>query len=199
MIRPAWHVQILDGNGSVSTINYPEPTHLITVMHKSTDPKFSAAPSQQCTGIGWHYPLLLAMQTLGVLTLYRNGLPWYRDLLADPSVYEPRKDTWIWALSAIALLQVGYWVCYRVRPPLPRITNVILGHVVLFISRLSFLLATTVFSFVFFAQKLASKMPPSRYVLMIVGLFSLFCYMQELQRFGKCLLGQEGRSDVHVP
>ncbi len=169
-------------------------------MHTSIDPKVSVAPARQNTELGWRYPILLATQTLGVLTLYWNGLPWYRELLADPSVYEPRQDTWIWALSAIVLIQVGYWLCYRVSPPRPRLTNVLLGHVVLFVARLSFLLATTVFSFVFFAQKLASRMPPGRYVLMIIGLFSLFCYMQELQRLGKRLIGQKrDRSDVPAP
>ena len=134
------------------------------------------------------------MQTIGTFILYWNVVPWFRQLVADPTTYAPREETWLWALSAIVLIQFGYWVRYRVRPPLPRFRNVVLGHVVLFLSRMSFLLATTLFSFMFFTQHLTSAMPLARYILMLAGLFSLFCYMQELQRLGKSLCGPEGRA-----
>lgn len=187
MIRP-------DSTRNVAITGNTGPNSLNTAMHTPLSPSASVAVPPHRSGVGWRYLLLLTMQTVGAYIFYRNGLPWYRDLLADPTAYEARPDTRIWALSAIALVQVGYWVCYRVRPPPPRFTNVVLGHFVLFLARMSFLLATTVFSFVFFAQKLASRMPISRYVLMSAGLFSLFCYMQELQRLGGRLVGQERRS-----
>ena len=159
-------------------------------MRTSLDPKPSVSNSPESTGTGWLYLVLLAMQTGGVCILYQYGVPWYRGLLANPTAYEPRQDMWIW-LSAIVLVQVGYWVRHKVRAPLPKFTNVVLGHVVLFAGSLSFLLATTVFCFVFLAQKMASRMPLDRQLLMFAALFSLFCYMQELQRLGRSIVGKE--------
>ena len=123
----------------------------------------------------WLYPLLLAMQTIGVILFYWQGLPLYRQVSANPSTYEPQLETRIWTLLAIALIQVGYWIRYQVRPALPYFSNAVLGHVVLFWSRVSFTLATSIFSLVFIAKKLNLQLSPSGYILTIVGLFSLFC------------------------
>jgi hypothetical protein len=142
-------------------------------------------------GSRWLYPLLLAMQSIGAVLFYWKGLPLYLQLVTDPTAYATREETRVWSISAIVLIQVGYWVGYRVRPALPQFINPFVGHVVMFVSRLVFTLATAVFSFVFISQKLASEMPIARYLLTLAGLFSLFCYMRELDRLGKALLGKE--------
>ncbi len=158
----------------------------------TTSPDSTASPA----GGRWLYPLLLAMQTIGVVIFYWHGLPLYRQLVGDPTTFATRQEIREWALLAIALMQVGYWVGYRVRPVLPRHAKTVLGHIVLFISRLSFLLATSVFSFVFISKKLEGQMSVTSYILTLVGLFSLFCYMQGLQRLGVAFLGQEKKADA---
>jgi hypothetical protein len=90
---------------------------------------------------------------------------------------------------------VGYWISHRVSPPPPRFVNVVLGHVVLFLSRLIFLLPVVLFTFVFINNKLENQMPLSRYVLLLVGLFWLFCYTLGLQRYGAALLAPDKRPD----
>ena len=142
----------------------------------------------------WIYPLLLTMETIGAVIFCWKGLPLFRLLIADPASYETRERIWIWALTAIVLIQIGYWLRYRIRPALPRFHNVLLGHIVLFVSRLSFVVATSIFSFVFIAKRLEAQMDASRYILTLVGLFSLFCYMLELQRLGNALIGPEQKS-----
>lgn len=132
------------------------------------------------------------MQTLGAVVMYWKGLPLYRQLVSDPTLYAMREETRVWSITAIALIQIGYWVRYRLRPAPPQFVNALAGHAVIFLSRLVFTLATAAFSFVFIAQKLATQMPALRYVLLLAGLFSLFCYMQELQRLGKALLCDSG-------
>lgn len=141
-------------------------------------------PTASPAGGRWLYPLLLAMQTIGVVVVYWNGLPLYRELVGDPSAYPHRGETRAWALTAIVLIQAGYWLRYWLRPALPRIFNALLGHLVQFVARLAFTLATAIFSFVFITQKLGSQMPVARHVLTLTVLFSLFLYMQELQRLG---------------
>jgi len=143
----------------------------------------------------WLYPLLLTLQTIGTVICYWHGLPHYQQVVADNSTYEVRLDILLWSLLAITLIQVGYWVRYRVGPTPPNFTNVVLGHIVIFASRLCFLFAAGVFSFVFIMQKLASQIPVGRYVLTVALLFSLFCYTEELQRLGKNLIGSGKKTE----
>ena len=142
----------------------------------------------------WLYPLLLIMETIGAAILCWKGLPLLRLLLADPTAYETRERIWMWVLTAIVLIQIAYWVRYRIKPELPRLQNALLGHIVLFVSRLSFVVASSVFSFVFIAKKLEGQMDAARSILTVVALFSLFCYMLELQRLGNALIGLEQKS-----
>jgi hypothetical protein len=140
--------------------------------------------------------LLLALQTIGVGLFYCKGLPLYREVASDPTAYSPKAAIWGWSLPSIALIQVGYWISHRVSPPPPRFVNVVLGHVVLFLARLIFLLPVALFSFVFINNKLENQMPLSRHVLLMVGLFSLFCYTRDLQRYGADMLGADKRTDA---
>jgi hypothetical protein len=139
----------------------------------------------------WVYPALLATQTIGVILLYGHIVPLFKQLVADPITFETRTETRIWSISAIALIQLGYWVRYRLRPALPKFVNPFVGHLVVFAGRLAFTVATAVFSFVFVLQKLASQLPLAGYGLTLAGTFSLFCYMQELQSLGNAMIGGE--------
>ena len=93
------------------------------------------------------------------------------------------------SLSSIALMQIAYWVSYHVRPPLPQFKNALLGHVVLFLARMGFVLPTSVFGFVFVARRPEFEIPVFQYLVLLLGLFSLFCYVRELERLGRVFIG----------
>ncbi len=131
------------------------------------------------------------METIGTVIFYWKGLPLYRLLAADPTAYGTHENIRLWSVLAIVLIQVGYWVRRQIGPALPRLVSSALGHIVLFLSRLVFTLATAVFSFVFISRKLASEIPLLGYAVMLAGLFSLFLYMRELQWFGDGLMRRE--------
>jgi hypothetical protein len=147
-----------------------------------------SGPTQSASG-RWRYFALFGMQTIGIVSLYWKGIPIYRQALADPGSHEVQPLVWL--LSSIALIQVGYWVAHQVRPALPQFTNVLLGHVILFLARMGFVLATSVFGFVFIAQQPEFQIPAFRYVVILFGLFSVYCYQQELERLGRALLSTE--------
>src|SRR5256885_2273053 len=111
------------------------------------------------------------MQTVGAVVLYWKGPPLYRGLVGDPNSFETRKPILGWALLAIVLIQVGYWIRYYVRPALPQFVSIVLAHVVLFLSRMSFIVATSVFSLVFISKKLKSQMSAVNYAFTMAGLF----------------------------
>ena len=136
------------------------------------------------------YPLLLALETGGTVILYWKGVILYQTVVASPATHQAQIGTLLWSIPAIVLIQIGSWICYLVRPALPPFTSTVLGHVVLFLSRMSFLLAAAIFSFVFIAPKAEFYMPAFRYGLVVAGLFSLFCYSLELERLGRGAIGK---------
>jgi hypothetical protein len=131
------------------------------------------------------------METIGTVIFYWKGVPLYRQLSANPTAYGAHENMRLWSLSAIALIQVGYWVRYWIGPLVPNLVSAAFGHIVLFLSRMVFTLATAVFSFIFISQKLASEITLPLYLLILTGLFSLFLYSQDLQRLGNTLLRRE--------
>jgi hypothetical protein len=65
----------------------------------------------------------------------------------------------------------------------------VLGHVVLFVAQFGFIFVGSVFTLVFFLPDQGFSIPFGRYIVTILGMFSLFCYTFELDRFGRRLLG----------
>ena len=128
------------------------------------------------------------MQTIGAVVLIWTGLFLYRQVLADPS-HEPELWPIVGSLSSIAVMQICYWVSYRVRPPLPRFQNAPLGHAILFLERMVFVLSTSVFGFVFIARRPEFEIPVFRCLVLLLGLFALFCYVRELERLGRVFTG----------
>ena len=135
------------------------------------------------------YFALFGMQTIGAVVLIWTGLFLYRQVLADPTSHEPEPGTIVGSLSSIALMQISYWVSYRLRPPLPQFKNALLGHAILFLARMVFVLPTSIFGFVFVAQRPEFEIPVFKCLVLLLGLFSLFCYVRELERLGRVFIG----------
>jgi hypothetical protein len=136
----------------------------------------------------WSYFALFGMQTIGAVVLFWTGLLLYRQALADPS-HEPELWPIVGSLSSIALMQISYWVSYSVRPPAPQSQNALLGHGILFLARMIYVLPTAIFGFVFVAQRPEFEIPIFRCLVLLLGLFSLFCYVRELERLGRGFTG----------
>jgi hypothetical protein len=133
----------------------------------------------------WSYFTLFGMQTIGAVVLIWTGVLVYREALADLVSHEAHRWAIIGSLLSIALMQISYWVFYRVRPPLPRFQNALLGHFILFLARMIYVLPTSIFGFVFIAQRPQFDIPVYQCLVILLGLFSLFCYVRELERLGR--------------
>lgn len=131
------------------------------------------------------YLLLFGLQTLGAVIFFWNGVPLYREVIASPSSHEPRSETLVWVVISTALIQVGYWASYRTRLPVPQVAHALLGHVLQFLAQMSFVFAGSVFGFVFITKGL--DVPVFGSVVLLMGLFSLYCYTRELGRLGNAL------------
>ena len=144
----------------------------------------TSAPAQGGRG-RWSHLALFGMQTIGAVFLVWAGLLLYREVLADPTSHGAQPWAIVGSLLAIALMQISYWVSYRVGPSLPQFKNALLGHAILFLGRMVFVLPTSIFGFVFVAQRPEFEIPAFRCLVLLLGLFSLFCYVRELERLGR--------------
>ena len=160
----------------------------MTALHDSI-----AAPRRpaQNGAVASHYLFLLAMQTIGAAILFWFTVPLFRQALLDPGSHLPRPENLVWSWSAITLMQAGFWIRHRLRSRLPQLHNALVGYIVLFIARMSFVLATSVFGFVFIVRRPELYVPTSRYFVLVIGLFALFCYIQELEQLGRALIDRD--------
>ena len=150
----------------------------------------SAPEKKEAPGL-WLYGLLVAIQTAAAGLIIWNGLPIYRQLVADPTKHVPQRSTLVWSAGTVALIQVAFWLCRRLYPKLPQGGHFLISQVVLFLGRLCFVIATSTFSVVFVLRPHQLTLPPLRVALLLAVLFSVFCYTQELDRLGRALQGSE--------
>ena len=144
----------------------------------------------------WRHAPWLVVELLGVALLIWHGLPIYRMMLSEPHSQIRNANPLIWALIASVLIQISYWYRYSELTPTLRWRNVVVGHFVLFISRLSFLFASSAFGYIFITGNIDLEFSGPRYLVFFVGLFSLFCFVHELERIGQALCK---RSDPESP
>jgi hypothetical protein len=140
------------------------------------------------------YLILLAIQTVGAAIVLDNGIPIYRQMMAGPDQVQPHAGPLWWAIAAVALMQTGYWVREWLQPPLPGGGHVVIGHLAGFVARVSFIFASTMFTVVFFLRFDQLPLPPYRIVMILLLLFSLYCWSLELERLARALHGNENKS-----
>jgi hypothetical protein len=56
---------------------------------------------------------------------------------------------------------------------------------------MTFVFPASVFGFLFVAANPAFHIPIFRYIVSVLGLFSLYCYTRELERLGNAFLSRE--------
>ena len=142
----------------------------------------------------WRYAPWFILEVVGAVLLTANGLPIYRKMLYSPGEQIQHFGALFWALAATAMIQVGYWVRYFGQTPILHLNNVLIGHLVLFTSRLSFLFAASAFGYIFITGNIDLEISWMRYAVFTLGLFSLFCFVRELEKLGAAMLSGPKRS-----
>ena len=90
-------------------------------------------------------------------------------------------------LIAIILVQFSYWTCLRRDPPFDLPRHQFAGHVMLFVSRLSFIFASGIFSFVVYRNSDLLEFTFIRSSMMMAVLFSVFCFSRHIERIGNLM------------
>jgi hypothetical protein len=140
------------------------------------------------------YALLLVMQTLAILIIVLGMIPIYDEIIAALG-HQLRQLPQSPALliAALLLFHCTYWFRLLRVPIAVSGHSHLLSHVVLFVGRLSFIFGTSLFALIAFRHLPAIAVVSDplrlalRFVVMLVILFSLYCYSAELERLGVAL------------
>ena len=140
------------------------------------------------------YWTLFLGQTVGDVTILSRLIPLLRRLFTSGLDKTSSPKIFISAAVGVILIQVCYWLDQRWFATLWLSRNPLLGHLVLFLSRLNFIFAGAVFSAVYLTRFNELHLELLGVVLLSTVLFSIFCYSLELERVGKALIEGKDRS-----
>jgi hypothetical protein len=162
------------------------------IEHHGTE--VSMSPSNR------RYVMLFTVQAVCATYLFWECISVYWGLIED--LGEPQHFDWkvtTLVLGSVVLLQYSYWYrLFNVALPIQR-PRVVLGHIVLFASRLFFIIASALYSFVIFRHLPEIEIERNattlvwRGCLFVLLLFSVFCFTSELERLGNAWRGHERR------
>ena len=129
--------------------------------------------------------LLFTAETMGALIILWNGVPIHQRLLMGSTADQASPRVFVLGAVAIILIQSAYWIRLRRLPPLRFKRQLVLGHAIQFLGRLSFVFIGGLFSVVFFTRFEELEFSIWKALLLMAVLFSLFCYTLDLDRLGK--------------
>jgi hypothetical protein len=129
--------------------------------------------------------LLFATESLGALIILWLGVPIYRRLLMGVTDEQAGAKVFFWASIGVTVIQASYWIRLRCFPP-PRFSRqLILGHAIQFLGRLSFVFIGGMFGVVFFTRFQQLEFSVWKVSVLLAVLFSMFCYALDLDRLCK--------------
>jgi hypothetical protein len=100
----------------------------------------------------------------------------------------------VFAALGVIIIQVCYWLDQHWFATLRLGHNPLLGHLILFLSRLNFIFDAAVFSAVYLVRFNELEISLWGFALLSTVLFSIFCYTLELERLGRALVERKDRS-----
>jgi hypothetical protein len=132
------------------------------------------------------YLLCFAVETAGMFLILWDGVPIFRNLVRFQQA-TTTADTTILAIGVLCI-QATYWKWLRRDPPFDLPEMPLGGHIMIFVARLSFIFASSVFSFVVYRASDMFEFTFVRSLLGMLVLFSVFCFMRHLERVGTLML-----------
>ncbi len=138
--------------------------------------------------------LLLGIQTAAASVLFWTIFPVFQAVMLRAGQAQQLECSFLILIAAATLvLQISYWTRYWQVPLWAPVRSAFLGHILLFLSRISFFFGSALFSAVFFRHvpQLEILPPLEQSIAKAIGfmaiLFALFCYSLELERLGRAV------------
>ena len=127
------------------------------------------------------YYLLFAGQTLGICVVLYLGLPFYRQLLINPTDYPGSGVSVPLAALAIVTIQVCHWCNRRAAARIHGMDLPFMRHLLLFFARLNFGFTGSMFALDFYQRIHEVRFFPLGIAGILAVLFSVYCYSVELE------------------
>ena len=134
------------------------------------------------------YWILFLGQTIGDATILSHLIPLFRRLVTSGLHEKTPPKIMVFAALGVTTIQVCYWLDQHWFVTLRPGHNPLLGHLILFLSRLNFIFAGAVFSAVYLVRFHELDISIWGFVFLSTVLFSIFCYSLELERLGRALV-----------
>jgi hypothetical protein len=142
-------------------------------------PRGAAAGPDKAMRIARYWFLFLG-QTIGDAMILSHLIPLFRRLVTSGLDEKTPPTILVFAALGVTIIQVCYWLGQYWFATLWLGYNPLLGHVVLFLSRLNFIFAGAVFSAVYLVRFNELEISLWGFVLLSGVLFSIFCYTSGL-------------------
>jgi hypothetical protein len=126
-------------------------------------------------------------QVAGAQVFFWDALPDYRELTAGEVVAGTPGDFAV-AVFGLVIMQSAYWYGRRLQPEVRFRRRVVLGHVLLCISEVSFFFVSALATVAMFDHWRRSQFVLWKLMLLVSAIFAFFCYKRQLASVGDALL-----------
>jgi hypothetical protein len=132
----------------------------------------------------WYW-VMFDVESAGMLFILYEALPLYQRLLRGPGGNQPGAYLLLPAVCIVIVMQVCYWTMRRIRPRIARRPNAFVAHLLLFLSRLSFIFAGALLSLMLFNRSADTRVSRFGIVMLLATAFAQFCYVRELEALSR--------------
>ena len=126
-------------------------------------------------------------QVVGAQVFFWDALPDYQELTAGGEVAGTPKHFAV-ALLGLVIMQSAYWYARRLQPQIRFRHRVVLGHVLLCVSEVSFFFVSALATVAAFDHWKRSQFVLWKAMLLVSAIFAFFCYKCQLASVGDALL-----------
>jgi len=129
----------------------------------------------------------IVAQVAGAQVFFWDALPDYRELTAGAVVMGTPKDFAL-AVFGLVVMQSAYWYARHLQPQIRFRHRVVLGHVLLCVSEVSFFFVSALATVALFDHWRRSQFVLWKLMLLAFAIFAFFCYKRQLASVGDALL-----------
>jgi len=126
-------------------------------------------------------------QIVGAQVFFWDALPDYRELTQGEVVVGTPMD-FAFAVFGLVVMQSAYWYARRLQPQVRFGRRVLLGHVLLCVSEVSFFFVSALATVALFDHWRRSQFVFWKLMLLVSAIFAFFCYKRQLASVGDALL-----------
>jgi hypothetical protein len=139
------------------------------------------------TGSKARFWCAIVAQVAGAQVFFWDALPDYQELTAGEVVVGTPKD-FAFAVFGLVVMQLAYWYSRRLQPEIRFRHRVLLGHVLLCVSEVSFFFVSALATVAMFDHWRRSQFVLWKLMLLASAIFAFFCYKRQLASVGDALL-----------